>query len=330
MNEKSDFRFQRNITVFGIVLFLGKLMAWNITNSNAIFSDAMESIVNIVTAFMGLYALRLASKPRDDDHPYGHGKIEFITAGIEGILIVFAGFLMIIQAVQSVFQKNDIQRLDWGILIVLLTAIVNYILGCISLNKGEKKKSIVLVSSGKHLQSDTMMTLGVILGLGLVYWTKIYWIDGLMALFFGGYSVFIGFGIVRKSLKGIMDEKDDEVINEIVEILKKNRQDKWIDIHNLKVQQFGAHLHIDAHVTLPFYYSLRQAHDEMSNIIKILSKNIERSVEFNFHMDDCKNFSCEICNVKECPWRNESFQRIIEWNAETLSHSCKHNYEKYR
>lgn len=325
MNEKSDFRFQRNITIFGIILFLGKLMAWNITNSNAIFSDAMESIVNIVTAFMGLYALRLASKPRDDDHPYGHGKIEFITAGIEGILIVFAGFLMIIQAVQSVFQKNDIQRLDWGILIVLLTAIVNYILGYISLKKGEKKKSMVLVSSGKHLQSDTIMTIGVSLGLGLVYWTKIYWIDALMALFFGGYSIFIGYGIVRKSLRGIMDEKDDALLNEIADILKKNRRDKWVDIHNLKVQQFGAHLHIDAHVTLPFYYSLREAHDEMSKIIEILSKNIERSVEFNFHMDDCKNFSCEICSVKDCPWRKESFQKTIEWSVENLSYSCKHH-----
>lgn len=322
MNKK--LYFQRNIAIIGLILFVGKLVAWLITNSDAIFSDAMESIVNIIAAFMGLYSLYLASKPKDYDHPYGHGKVEFITAGIEGMLIIFAGMLIIIQSMNSIIKGNHLQQLDWGISITLLTAVINYIMGYISYQKGKQENSLVLMSSGKHLQSDTFTTLGVVLSLILVYFTKISWIDALVALFFGGYIIFIGGKIIREALKGIMDEKDDFLFNELVLVLKNNRQKEWIDIHNMKVQQFGSHLHIDAHITLPYYYSLREAHQEMEKVIKLLLEHTERSVEFNFHMDDCKPFSCEICQL-DCSFRKKEFIKKIDWNTKNLAQIPKHS-----
>ena len=104
---KSRFTFQRSIAIIGVFLFVGKLLAWYLTGSDAVYSDAMESIVNVISAFMGLYSLYLAAKPRDEDHPYGHGKIEFVTSGVEGVMIVFAGVMIVIEAINSLLNQNQ-------------------------------------------------------------------------------------------------------------------------------------------------------------------------------------------------------------------------------
>lgn len=324
--EKSRLTFQRNVAIIGVILFIGKLIAWHLTNSDAVFSDAMESIVNIISAFMGLYSLYLAAQPRDENHPYGHGKVEFVTSGVEGSLIIFAGIIIIVEAADSLLHTNALNKLDYGIFIVLGTAIANYIMGYISIEKGKKENSLVLISSGKHLQSDTITTFGVVASLILVYFTKIYWIDAAVALIFGTYIIFVGYKIVRKSLSGIMDETDPELLNAVVEVLARKRKKEWIDIHNMKIQQYGSGLHIDAHITLPWYNTLRDSHLEMENIIKTLVAETERNVEFNFHMDDCKPHSCEICQL-ECSERLHPFKKKIEWTADSISQVSKHNLE---
>lgn len=321
--NKQKFIFQRNVAIVGIILFVGKLIAWHLTNSDAVFSDAMESIVNIISAFMGLYSLYLAAQPKDENHPYGHGKVEFVTSGIEGSLIIFAGIIIIVEAIDSLLHTNALKKLDYGIFIVLATAIVNYLMGYISIQKGKKENSIVLISSGKHLQSDTITTIGVVLSLILVYFTQIFWIDAAVALLFGSYIIFVGYKIVRKSLSGIMDEADPDLLSAVVEVLERDRKKEWIDIHNMKIQQYGSGLHIDAHITLPWYNNLRDSHQEMENIIKTLIAETERHVEFNFHMDDCKPHSCEICEL-ECLHRQHSFKKKIEWTAESVSQVSKH------
>lgn len=322
--NKDKIGFQKIIAVFGIILFVGKIIAWKLTDSDAVFSDAMESIVNVISAFMGLYSLYLAAKPKDEDHPYGHGKVEFVTSGIEGALISIAGLMIIYEGINSLIVGKVLNKLDWGIAIIAATAIINYFLGYISIKKGEKENSLVLISSGKHLQSDTVTTLGVVISLIIVYFTKIYWIDPLVALFFGFYIIFVGYKIVRKSLSGIMDEQDPELLNKIINLLENNRRTEWIDIHNMKIQQFGSSLHIDAHITLPYYYSLREAHQEMEKVIILLANNTNRTVEFNFHMDDCKPISCSICQIMECPVRQHPFIKRIEWTPENVTSVEKH------
>ncbi|MBD8017541.1 cation diffusion facilitator family transporter [Kaistella pullorum] len=324
-SSKSNFVFQRQVAFIGIGLFIAKLLAWHLTNSDAVFSDAMESIVNIVAGFLGLYSLYVAAKPRDTGHPYGHGKAEFVTSGIEGGLIIFAGIIIIIQAVDSLLHGNVPKKLDWGILIVGVTAGINYLMGYISYKKGIRENSLVLQSSGKHLQSDTFTTLGVVLSLVLVYFTKIYWIDAVVALLFGGYIIFIGYQIIRKSLSGIMDEADVRLLTKLSKLLNENRQRDWVDIHNVRIQQHGSELHIDAHLTLPWYYDLRTAHNEMEEVYKLIGKNSERTIEFNFHLDDCKPFSCEICELWECKVRQHSFKKKIEWNDSTIAQLNKHD-----
>lgn len=325
--NKDKIGFQKLIAVFGIILFIGKIVAWRLTKSDAVFSDAMESIVNIISAFMGLYSLYLAAKPKDEDHPYGHGKVEFVTSGIEGALIAIAGVIIIYEGINSLIAGKVLNKLDWGIFIIAATAIINYLLGYISIKKGENENSLVLISSGKHLQSDTITTLGVVVSLIVVYFTKIYWIDSVVALIFGAYIIFVGYKIVRKSLSGIMDEQDPDLLNQIIALLEENRRIEWIDVHNMKIQQFGASLHIDAHITLPWYYSLREAHSEMEKVIILLAQNTKRSVEFNFHMDDCRPVSCPVCQIMDCPVREKDFVKRVEWTPENVTRVEKHTVE---
>ena len=324
-SSKTNFTFQKTVAIVGIGLFIGKLIAWHLTNSDAVFSDAMESIVNIIAGFMGLYSLYLAAKPKDIDHPYGHGKVEFVTSGIEGALIIFAGVIIIVQAVDSLLNGNIPKKLDWGMLIIAATAAVNYLMGYISVKKGIEQNSLVLQSSGKHLQSDTITTLGVVISLVLVYFTKIYWIDAVVALIFGGYIIFIGYKIIRKALSGIMDEADQDMLARLAKIMNENRKREWIDIHNTRIQQHGSGLHIDAHLTLPWYFELRKAHEEMEETYKLIAKNSNRAIEFNFHLDDCKTFSCEICQLSECKVRQRPFVKKIEWDENNISQVGKHD-----
>lgn len=324
ITPKDKIGFQKLIAAFGVILFIGKIIAWKLTNSDAVFSDAMESIVNVISAFMGLYSLHLAAKPKDDDHPYGHGKVEFVTSGIEGALIAIAGIMIIYEGVNSLIVGKTLSKIDLGIWIIAATAVVNYLLGYISIKKGQAENSLVLVSSGKHLQSDTVTTLGVVISLVIVYFTKIYWLDSVVALVFGLYIIFVGYKIVRKSLSGIMDEQDPDLLNQIIRVLEENRRTEWIDVHNMKIQQFGANLHIDAHITLPWYYSLRDAHNEMEKMIIVLAKNTKRSVEFNFHMDDCKPVSCSVCQIQNCPVREKDFVKRVQWTPENVTSVDKH------
>lgn len=323
----SNFAFQRNVAIVGIVLFIVKLLAWHFTNSDAVFSDAMESIVNIIAAFMGLYSLYLAAKPKDVEHPYGHGKVEFVTSGVEGALIIFAGVIIIIQSVSSLLAGNIPKQLDWGIWMVAATAVINYLMGHISYEKGLKENSLVLQSSGKHLKSDTFTTLGVVISLVLVQLTQAYWIDALVALLFGGYIMITGYKIIRKSLSGIMDEADLNMLHNLAEFLENNRQPDWIDIHNMRIQQHGSGLHIDAHLTLPWYYELRKAHNEMEDLYRLIGENNNRPIEFNFHLDDCKSYSCEICELQECPVRQNSFKKRIKWTEKTIAQENKHSVD---
>ena len=324
-SSNNNFGFQRIVAIIGIMLFIAKLIAWRLTNSDAVFSDAMESIVNIIAAFMGLYALYLAAKPKDREHPYGHGKVEFVTSGIEGALIIFAGVVIIIQSVNSILNGNIPKQLDWGMWIIAATAAINYLLGYLSYQKGIKENSLVLQSSGKHLKTDTLTTLGVVVSLILVYFTKLYWIDAVVALLFGSYIMFVGYKIIRKSLSGIMDEADLGMLSKLAKFLDENRKPEWMDIHNMRIQQHGSGLHIDAHLTLPWYYELRKAHQEMEEVYKLVGENTDRTIEFNFHLDDCKPTSCEICQLKDCPVRQEPFRKKIEWNEKTIAQISKHD-----
>src|ERR1700743_499643 len=153
-NAKENMRIQRWVVAVSIVLFLLKLAAYYLTQSVAVLTDALESTVNVIAGFIGLYSLHVAAKPRDEDHPYGHGKAEFLSAAVEGSLVLMAGLIIIYEAVMDFIHPHTILRLDQGIYIIAFTAVVNYIVGAICIHKGKANNSMQLEAGGRHLQTD--------------------------------------------------------------------------------------------------------------------------------------------------------------------------------
>ena len=322
---KQNYNFQKIVVVTGVVLFLTKLVAWYLTNSVAILTDALESTVNVTSGFIGLYSLYISAKPKDTSHPYGHGKVEFISAAIEGTLIACAGLLIIYEAAKNLGDPQPVAQLDYGILLITATAIINYLVGALAVKKGKKNNSLALVASGKHLQSDTYSTIGIIIGLILLFLTKMAWLDSAVALIFALLIVFTGYKIIRDSLRGIMDEADEELLEKMVSLLQANRSNEWIDLHNLRIIKYGSTLHLDCHLTVPWYLNVHEAHLQIDKLNKLVNDNFGGSIELFVHTDGCLDFSCEICQKGECPVRKAVFMKRVEWSVKNISDNHKHN-----
>jgi cation diffusion facilitator family transporter len=327
VSAKQNFNFQKIIALVGIVLLILKVVAYYYTNSVAVLTDALESIINVVTGIIGLYSLYLASLPKDQNHPYGHGKVEFVSAAIEGTLISVAGLVIIYEVINNIWFSHTVQKLDIGIILISITAFVNYLLGFIAINLGKKNISPTLIASGKHLQTDTYSTLGIILGLILLSVFKYSWIDSAVALIFAFIIIYTGYKIVRTSLAGIMDEADTDLLNELVKHLSKNRRENWIDLHNLRIIKYGGTLHVDCHLTVPWYLYVNEAHDEVEILDKLVKENFGETLELFVHTDACMEFSCKLCSKPQCAVRKHQFVKQIAWSIDNISFNKKHRIE---
>lgn len=315
--------------IVGILLMTAKFLAYLITDSNAIFTDALESIVNVVAGGFAFYSIYLSARPKDLNHPYGHGKVEYFSAFLEGTLIAIAGIIILIKAVYGYFYPTPITKLVGGIWIVSGTGIINYILGRYLVRQGKRFDSMTLLADGKHLLSDAYSTLGLVLGLLILYITGQHWIDTLLSVGLGIYIAYNGYKLIRRSVGGLMDESDEEAVREVVKILENNRRDAWIDIHNLRVQRYGAEMHIDCHLTLPNYFDLHRVHDEVSDVDKLVNAHIRIPTELFIHADPCIPQCCPYCKVKDCPIRSAEKKAEIPWDLDLVRNNQKHYRSVY-
>lgn len=318
-------RVQRWVVITSVILFFFKVAAYWLTNSVAVLTDALESTVNVVTAFTGFYSLRVAVRPRDADHPYGHGKAELISASFEGLLIIVAGLLIIYESITNLLAPHPIRQLDLGMALVSFTAVANYALGWWCLRVGKRQHSVALQASGKHLQSDTWTTLGIVAGLLLLRITELPWIDSAVALFFGGFILVEGSRILRQTIAGIMDEADEGLLRDLARVLDRNKQKNWIDLHNLRIIKYGSILHLDCHLTVPWYFNVNEAHTEVDALQELIRAHFPQSLEMFVHTDGCiPPHSCRICPREECPVRQQAFEGRVEWTFDNLTHNRKH------
>jgi cation diffusion facilitator family transporter len=325
IGTRENIRLQKVITMIAIILFVIKIVAWFLTGSLAILTDALESIVNIVAGFLGLFSLNLSAKPKDADHPYGHGKVEFLSAGIEGSLVIIAGFFIIYKAVQSIFYPHTIAKINFGILLIAFTAIVNYVAGSFCISRGKKNNSLQLTAGGKHLVTDTYSTIGILAGLTLIYFTGLNYIDSVVACLVAIIIIYTGYKIVRPSIAGIMDEADEILLKEIVKTLNENRRENWIDVHNTRIIKYGSMLHCDCHLTVPWYLNVNEAHEQIKELALLIKHQFGASVEFFVHTDACLEFSCRICSKQNCMVRQHPFEKRITWTIKNISKDSKHN-----
>ena len=295
--------------VVGLFLMLAKFWAFNITGSQSVYSDAMESIVNIISAAFAIFVIYYASKPIDEDHPYGHGKVEYFSSTFEGGLIAFASILIIIDASRALILGHELRELDVGLAIVVLAGLANLLLGLFLIGQGKKNNSLALVASGRHVISDFYTSAGITIGLGIVYITEIYWLDSAVAIIVGLYLGYTGYHLVRESIGGLMDEEDIEVLTELAESFEKSIKPWIIQLHHVKVIRAGDHHHIDAHIVLPEYFDVAMVHNKVNEFENEVIANYKTGGEMNFHMDPCRRAYCKVCSMDDCQIRAEKFER---------------------
>jgi len=235
-----------------------------------------------------------------------------------------AGFIIIYQAAVDFIHPHIIRKLDKGIYLVAFTAVVNFIVGAISIYKGKKNGSMALQASGRHLQTDTWSTAGIILGLVIIWYTKLVVIDAIVSLIFSVIIIFTKKQILRGYIAGIMDEADLQLLRRMVAHLNASRRENWVDLHNLRVIKYGGLLHVDCHLTVPWYLNVNEAHVEIDALIAIIRKEFGESMEFFVHSDACMDFSCAICAKESCPVRKHAFEGRIEWALQNVIANKKH------
>lgn len=324
LQTQKNIRIQKIVAGISVLLLFVKMAAYYLTNSVAILTDAMEGIVNIIAGFVGLYSLYLSAKPRDEDHPYGHGKVEFLSAALEGAMILVAGAIIVYHAIKNLLYPEPMQQLDLGMILICITALINYVVGTLCLRAGRRSDSVALIASGKHLQSDTYTTLGIVAGLTVVFFTKINWLDSVVAILFAAIIIRTGYQILRTSIAGIMDESDRNLLVKMVGMLNNHRRVNWVDLHNVRIIKYGNILHIDCHLTVPWYLNVHEAHQEIDELTGLVRARFGKAVEFFVHTDGCLPFQCSLCEKWDCTVRKQSFEKKVEWTVANISSDAKH------
>uniref|UniRef100_UPI00404A640A cation diffusion facilitator family transporter n=1 Tax=Daejeonella sp. TaxID=2805397 RepID=UPI00404A640A len=310
--------------VVGILLMLAKFTAYLITSSNSILTDAAESIVNILASLFAFYSIYIAAQPKDLNHPYGHGKVEFFSVFIEGALIIIAGVLISFKSVYNLFYPHEISELVIGTVIIGISGLINYALGYYLIDQSKKHNSLTLNADGKHLQTDSYTSAGLVIGLLLIYFTGLNYLDSILSISIGVFIINSGYKLVRKSVSGLMDESDFDTSDEIIAILNTHRKDSWIDMHNLRTQRYGPDIHIDCHITLPYYFDLNKVHEEVSEVDKLVNYKANSRTEFFIHADPCMPECCHYCRMLECSVRSEPKNMDIAWTIENVTKNEKH------
>lgn len=294
-----------------LILLGVKFTAYYLTGSAAIFSDALESIVNVMAALVAGYSLYLAHQPPDAQHPYGHGKAEFLSAGFEGGMILFAAAIIAWRAIEEMIQGPGVHEIDIGLLLIVLAGIVNGAVGLLLRRSGRRRGSPTLVADGEHLLTDAITSAAVMLALLIMWFVPAWtWVDPIAALLVAGYIAVTGVRLVMDSAAGLMDRQDahDEAL--LHQILgahvaagsadgadggARRATDPCIcSYHKLRHRHSGRYHWVDFHIMVPAHWSIARGHEVASAI----EYEIERALgegNATAHVEPCGDSKCSAC-----------------------------------
>jgi cation diffusion facilitator family transporter len=298
----------------GITMFASKVTAYLITDSTAIFSDAAESVVHVAATSMALFSIYFSAKPADESHLYGHGNIEYFSAGIEGLLIIIAALTIIYTSIIDLISGVTTESLGIGTSIIAVAGVVNLFLGLYLIKKGKQTNSITLIADGKHVLTDSYTSIGVVIGLILVLITGFLILDPIIAIFVAINILYTGYKLIRESIGGLMNETDSKMLDSISQLFTRIKKDYWIDIHHLRFRKSGEFVFADFHLILPYYFTIEQSHHEETYIRDSLREIISGS-GIRVHMDYCKPICCKYCSYNTCKVRSEDKIIGFEWDA---------------
>ena len=317
-NNHAMQRAARLAFITSLILLLAKFGAYYLTDSKAVLSDAIESTINVVTAAFLMLSISVSSKPVDKNHPYGHGKIESFSAGLEGGLIILAAVVIFVEAIPAFFVSQSPQNLGAGIYILGGAGIINLIVGTYLLRAGNKYKSDALSADGRHLLTDFYTSAGVIIGLLLYSLTGYLWLDPFVACLVALNILIPGIKLLAKSLKNLMDEADPELLERIVQGLNTIKKPGWLYPHKLRALRSGRYHHVDLHISLPHYWTLTQVHEAEQEITKALLQAIGEEGDIMIHVDPCEPPYCPVCEVDDCSERKTEFNNAPQWSVKEV------------
>lgn len=298
----------------GLVMLALKMGGFLLTGSSAILSDALESVVHVVATGFALYSIVLSAQPPDASHPYGHGKIEYFSAGFEGALIIIAAAAIIWEAAPALFTGATLEKLGVGVIVVAAAGVINLFLGYYLIRVGRRTNSLTLEADGKHVLTDSITSIGVLVGLLLVMATGWTILDPLVAIAVAINIVWTGGRLVHHSVRGLMDAADPEELEKVIQILQQNRLAGWIDIHRLRILRLGDDQHLDLHLTVPRFWDIDRGHEEQELLEELLDHQLPETIEASIHLDPCKDVCCYFCAYEPCPIRAHDCVEHREWN----------------
>lgn len=304
----------------GIGMFIFKFSAYLITGSAAIFSDAAESVVHVLATSMALYSIILSSRPPDRSHLYGHGNVEYFSAGIEGALIVIAALVIIYEAGSDLIKGPELQSLGTGVIIISTAGAINLFLGLYLIKTGKKTNSLTLIADGKHVLTDSYTSLGVIIGITLVIITDIVYFDPIFAIAVALNILVTGYKLIRESVGGLMNETDPALLKRIGGKLISIRKPYYIDIHELRFWKSSEDIFIDFHLTLPYYFNIKESHTEEEFITDEVQSELTNA-QLKIHLDYCVPQLCRYCEYNKCHVREEENTSKVQWDINKLTDS---------
>jgi cation diffusion facilitator family transporter len=289
--------------VVGIALLAIKFIAYFLTGSAAIFSDALESIVNVVASSVAMYALVVAHSPADEEHPYGHGKIEFLSAHFEGGMILLAAIAIAIRAVDGLFKPAPVQQLGAGFILIAAAMLLNGGAGFALIRVGRRQGSITLEADGYHLMSDAITSAAVLGALAVVKLMNWPLADPIAAMLIAGYIGWMGILLLRRSSAGLMDrqDRDDErLLRGILDshIGASGKEPKICSYHKLRHRHSGRYHWVDFHIMLPPNFDVERGHA----IASAIEYEIEQAIgegNATAHIEPCLERPCELGDGRE-------------------------------
>jgi cation diffusion facilitator family transporter len=277
-----------------------KFVGFLVTGSSAVFADAAESIVNVIAGSIATYSVAIAARPADADHPYGHGKAEVVSAAVEGALILLAATVVALEAVREMIVGPALQRLDMGIAVSAAAGLGKLVLGLYLVRVGRLHGSHAIAADGAHVLTDVVTTVGTIAALFAVKLSGIEMLDPLAALAVGANIMRTGWRVMRRALRGLLDEADFELLFRLAERLETARRPEWVDVHELRTWSSGSLHHFDLHLAVPRYLSIEQAHrigDQIEEIVVDVAAGRGDAV---VHLDPCTPRHCTGCTMAAC------------------------------
>jgi cation diffusion facilitator family transporter len=268
----------------GLIVLGLKGLAWWLTGSVALYSDALESIVNVVTALVALIAVRLAQRPADAALPYGYHKAEYFSAVVVGVMIIVAAILILREAFHGLLEPEMPDAPVQGLAVSVVATIINAVWAQVLIRQGRKARSPAIEADGKHLMTDVVSTIGVLVGLGLVYVTGFAQLDALLAALVALNILWSGWGVIRDSVGGLMDvavaADTQKTIREVIAI----NADGAIEAHDIRTRQAGKLTFIDFHLVVPGAMTVDTAHEICDQIEAKLREAVE-DVQVTIHVE---------------------------------------------